>query len=141
MPLKQCKGCLLRLPIEKFYRHQRMEDGHLNFCKDCVKKRIRKHRRDNDHVREYDRERGKLPYRRALSRAIDLRNRIKNPAAYRARYTLRNAVRDGRIKKKPCEVCRNIRSEGHHEDYSKPLEVRWLCSLHHHRLECDECVR
>lgn len=31
----------------------------------------------------------------------------------------------------PCEVCGDVNSQGHHEDYSRPLEVMWLCQKHH----------
>lgn len=31
----------------------------------------------------------------------------------------------------PCEVCGDPNVHAHHEDYTKPLEVNWLCPLHH----------
>lgn len=40
-------------------------------------------------------------------------------------------LRRGSIEKKPCEVCGSDNSQMHHEDYSKPLEVKWLCREHH----------
>lgn len=39
---------------------------------------------------------------------------------------------------KPCEKCNEPNTDKHHPDVSKPLEVIWLCRLHHkerHRLE------
>ncbi len=47
------------------------------------------------------------------------------------RYKLRHAVKIGKIKKLPCDVCGDKKSQAHHPDYTKPLEVIWLCSLHH----------
>jgi len=31
----------------------------------------------------------------------------------------------------PCEICGCEKSEAHHDDYSRPLDVRWLCRVHH----------
>ncbi len=49
----------------------------------------------------------------------------------KARVITVNAVKKGLIKREPCEVCGDIKSHGHHEDYSKPLEIMWLCHEHH----------
>ncbi len=49
----------------------------------------------------------------------------------RVRLSLRYAVKKGLIEKKPCEKCGNVRSQGHHIDYKKPLDVIWLCQKHH----------
>lgn len=40
-------------------------------------------------------------------------------------------LRDKKIKRKPCVICGSPKSEGHHEDYDKPLKVIWLCNKHH----------
>lgn len=41
-------------------------------------------------------------------------------------------LRRGKITKGNCSVCNSSDNvEAHHEDYSKPLEVTWLCRLHH----------
>jgi hypothetical protein len=41
------------------------------------------------------------------------------------------AIRNGILKRQPCEVCGDPISEGHHDDYDKPLDIRWLCTKHH----------
>lgn len=64
--------------------------------------------------------------------------------AYRVYH---RALRQGELTRKPCEVCGNPKTHGHHEDYSKPLEVRWLCETHHgetrvlspNRVRCPRC--
>ena len=48
--------------------------------------------------------------------------------------TLRNAVYRGIVKRLPCEICGEEKVHGHHDDYSKPLEVAWLCNSHHMQL-------
>ncbi len=48
------------------------------------------------------------------------------------RMLTRTAIRQGILVKKPCEICNEIDNiEAHHDDYAKPLEVRWLCRTHH----------
>jgi hypothetical protein len=54
------------------------------------------------------------------------------------RQITRNAVRWGKLIKKSCEVCGAIKSEAHHKDYYKPLDVVWLCREHHTELHNKE---
>jgi hypothetical protein len=37
----------------------------------------------------------------------------------------------GKLSPQPCEVCGSLEVEMHHDDYSKPLQVRWFCRPHH----------
>jgi hypothetical protein len=54
------------------------------------------------------------------------------------------AIEDGTLKRQPCETCGSNdggpgpRTTAHHDDYSKPLDVRWMCAschtkMHHQR--------
>lgn len=47
---------------------------------------------------------------------------------------VREALKYGRLTKNPCEICGEKKVQGHHPDYSKPLEVVWLCDLCHREL-------
>jgi DNA-binding CsgD family transcriptional regulator len=53
------------------------------------------------------------------------------PERVNARRILNEEVRAGRIKRGPCVICGVLRTQGHHEDYQKPLSVIWLCRMHH----------
>ncbi len=127
--MKTCFKCKQTLPKAEFYRHPMMGDGHLGKCKECTKKDAREHRDKNiDQVLAYDRARARLPHRRAL--VIRINN--SNPVKRAAHSAVSNAVRDGRLTKQPCEVCgATTKVEAHHPDYSKPLDVQWLCFRHH----------
>ncbi len=135
--MKACKDCGERLPLSQFYTHFEMRDGHLNSCKECRK--VYQKTRD---CKEYDRKRGRTEKRKAWVRKsahkyagkrVDYirKYRAKNPGKYKAVTALNNAVRDGKIIRGPCEICGVSKAHGHHDDYSKPLEVRWLCPKHH----------
>ena len=45
----------------------------------------------------------------------------------KAREIFNHYARDKHIEKQPCEICGNAKAEAHHDDYGKPLNVRWLC--------------
>lgn len=69
------------------------------------------------------------PYREA---------RKLHPEQFQARIALQGAVRHGRIvKPSRCQECRtelpSAKLQGHHHDYSKPLDVEWLCQACHMR--------
>lgn len=49
-----------------------------------------------------------------------------------ARQLARDAIRAGRLVRQPCEVCGQTSViHAHHDDYTRPLDVRWLCLPHH----------
>lgn len=50
---------------------------------------------------------------------------------HEARWAVQRAIRSGRLVREPCHVCGKRRVDAHHDDYSKPLMVRWLCRTHH----------
>ena len=51
------------------------------------------------------------------------------------RSYLNTYIKRGVINKQPCIICNNMNTEAHHEDYTKPLNVIWMCRechlLHH----------
>lgn len=54
-----------------------------------------------------------------------------NQEKYNAHLIVRQAVRNNELEPQPCEVCGETKTEAHHDDYNKPLEVRWLCHKCH----------
>ncbi len=67
---------------------------------------------------------------KAAVNAASMRAYKKHKVKWLARIKARYAVKKGiLVKPKWCEVCNLVKPlQGHHEDYSKPLEVIWLCS-------------
>ena len=137
---KKCFKCEQTKPLEAFYNHSRMADGHLNKCKDCACKDVRQHRLENpERVRAYDNQRAKLPHRRAARAEYADRYGQSDPDKRRAHTAVSNAVRGGKLTKKPCAFCgREGDVEAHHHDYSKPLDVTWLCKPCHRRFHALE---
>ena len=68
--------------------------------------------------------------RQEYQKRYRLKHRVLSPQKERARRTVDNALARGKLKRKPCVKCGG-KAQAHHEDYSKPLEVMWLCPLHH----------
>lgn len=60
--------------------------------------------------------------------------RRANPKKYAAHIAVQRALNQGKIVKQPCEICGEPKVDAHHDDYSQPLKVRWLCRSHHSRL-------
>jgi hypothetical protein len=61
---------------------------------------------------------------------------IPQSEAYRrrsARSKVRYQIKVGKMVRGACEVCGSPNADAHHDDYDKPLAVRWLCQTHHSR--------
>ena len=113
-------------------------------CKDCWRAYVKANRLARaEQYREYERRRANAPHRVEARKAYAqtpegkaAASRAKrafierNPLKRAAHVAVGNALRDGRLVRQPCEVC-GERAQAHHDDYSKPLEVRWLCTTHH----------
>ncbi len=131
MSSKRCFKCGEEKPLTEFYKHSGMADGHLNKCKQCAKQDAAKHRAENiDRLRAYDKQRATDPARKQRASRIVRRWREENPDRRRAQVLLGNAVRSGRVRPHLCWVC-GCKAEAHHPDYSRPLDVVWLCPPHH----------
>ena len=75
---------------------------------------------------------------RETVQAYDRQRYREHREKWLARARVSIAVRKGDLTRGPCDKCgTTINIEGHHDDYSKPLEVRWLCSSHHKRFHAE----
>ncbi len=125
--IKACFKCGVSKPLSSFYKHKQMKDGHVNKCKECNKRDVAEHRTENlDKIRAYDRGRGNRQDAEYFKKW-----RTDNPKKYRAHLMVNNHVRAGNLHPKPCEICAAEKAVAHHDDYSQPLNVRWLCQAHH----------
>lgn len=113
---------------------RRREENHDEYLK-RERKYIEGHR-DEINKRTLDR------YHNNKNKVLETRriSRQREPIKFDAREALHYAVRKGIIERRNvCEVCGSDKNiHAHHEDYSKPLDVLWLCSLCHgkaHRIE------
>lgn len=105
--MKVCVTCEEKKREDQYYKGR-------NTCKKCIK--------------EYNQQ----PHVRDRQAEARLRWVNKNPIKVNARVLINKAIKDGTLIKENCEVCgTDEKIEGHHDDYSKPLEVRWLCTQHH----------
>ena len=72
-----------------------------------------KHRRDGSNPEKTRRYRTRYPERRIAMQKVQ------------------TAIRNGSLVKRSCIKCNSPISTAHHNDYSKPLDVVWLCHRHH----------
>lgn len=129
--MKLCGICKTDKDESLFGKRSASLDGLSNKCKACQK--------------AYDSARSKDEYRKA-QRAIYAQTdegklagdkakaeyRKRNPVKAKAHAIVARSIRSGKLFKLPCEICRSEEIiHAHHDDYAKPLNVRWLCPMHH----------
>ena len=148
--MKPCKKCGQTKPFQDYYANRQLRDGHVNTCKVCWTANGRANHAKPE-VKERKRKLQQAyrcnPEKKAMELAAERRwrtneeNRKKltekqreyrqrHADRYKAHRLVAYAVKTGRLPKRPCCVC-GEEAEAHHDDYSKPLEVRWLCRIHH----------
>ncbi len=124
--LRRCKQCGKVKPIEEFHiaKVQKGKIVRPRLCAVCKTKKDAKRLRD---------ERKQKP---VLIRERDKVYRQKSTYKRNQSSKLRDAVRQDIIKRPiKCSICnRKVPIDGHHDDYSKPLKVRWLCKRCHKKI-------
>lgn len=129
----ECKKCKWAAYMRRWYERKTLEER-----RQYIARRNRERLIANDRAR-YDRDTEKRKEvaarwkkrNPALARAVNRRWDDRNPEKKAAHIAVHNAIRDGRLVRQPCEVCETVTVHAHHDDYSKPLDVRWLCVKHH----------
>lgn len=126
--MKRCFKCGVAKELNDFYKHPQMADGHVNKCKECNKNDVKENRIVNiQYYREYDRKRGN---RQGPEYFKEYNS--KYPNKYRAHTLVSNAIRSGKLHPEPCCECGSLENtHAHHDDYAKPLNIRWMCASCH----------
>ena len=133
---RRCTTCAALKPLAAFVRSARSSTGYRSTCRACRRDYTAQWRLDHPgYQRAYDVTRkGRTVHRRGAAR-----QRKAHPERVRAQNLLRYAVRSGGILKPVmCPVCQLWAAprhmNGHHPDYSKPLDVEWMCLWCHRDL-------
>ncbi len=108
---------------------QRLKTGRGKYCsRQCFYRALSRHNKINlPKICGRDSQNGN--WKGGVSNAEKYR---RKPIEVRyAEKKVQTAKLNGTLTQKPCEVCGKMKSQAHHNDYSKPLEVRWLCPKHH----------
>jgi hypothetical protein len=134
----RCGPCDSMKPETEFYRYKGAWNGLRPTCKKCHN-RIAMETRDPMRARKMRREsmnRQKLANPEKFKLRERLRPKPSDPIKNAARQKLNSAVKSGKlVRPASCSVCgaSGGRIDGHHHDYTKPLDVVWLCTLCHGR--------
>ena len=135
--MKYCGTCEEKKDEIYFGKRKASPDGLSHKCKTCQK--VYDKARSKDKHRELQRriysqtEEGKISGSRAKAKYIK-----KNPKKTKAQAIVCRAIRAGNLFAEPCCECGTTESvHAHHDDYAKPLNVRWLCAAHHQQWHRD----
>jgi hypothetical protein len=131
--MKYCSKCKTEKEENEFYKDKRAKDKLYTYCKDChlkinkkyLKKYSAKYQKE---YRENNKEYFKLYHRNYRKNS---KENIKRGLCRHRSYHL---VEDGKIQKKPCEICGNKKVQIHHNDYNNPFDFIFLCRKHHFEL-------
>ncbi len=132
-----CAVCKIAKPFEDFVKDKRKIYGIGYYCRDCEKIRTTDFWiKNKSRIQEKQRERYWANREKMLEKNRNYYKKYgkktpRDPLKEKARSITKYAIKLGHIVRQPCEVCGESRSQSHHTDYDKPLEIMWLCKKHH----------
>ncbi|MBW7392000.1 hypothetical protein [Escherichia coli] len=123
-----CKKCGENKPPNGFYPRNKV-------CKECTKKRVTEYQKGigklihNNACKKYNKsEKGKVALIKARENYLESHRQRQQ-----ARWSVKRAIKSGKLcRPTTCQKCNSkCHPDAHHCDYSKPLEVMWLCKACH----------
>lgn len=139
--MKTCIECGHAKGADGFYVNNASEDGLTSRCRVCTSayQKARRERLNASKPPEWKKKTADIAaYRKDWLKDkpgyMTQKKREwwqKNKDKMRVRDAVKYALKTGKLVKTPCHVCGEERVEGHHPDYSRPLDVVWLCREHH----------
>ena len=152
MNSKPCTKCEVPQVLTEFYPRKSTKDGLAYWCKSCardyrkenivsinesasvyrtenreeINSRGRKYRSENPDKTAECLQKHRSKNRDSINKKAKL-YQADNPNKMKARQLLSTAIKAGSIIRGLCSCGSTKPTDGHHEDYSKPLEVEWLC--------------
>ena len=134
MEMKVCPKCKQKKSLELFFMDKSRKNGRQIYCRVCGNKKGRVYRKTESGIiakkKHLDSKHGK----KAIYK-YGKKYRRTNPLKISSHKAVYYALSTGRLVKKSCSVCGStINIEAHHVDYSKWLDVVWLCCQHHRDL-------
>ena len=107
---KKCHRCEANKPLDAFPSHWKSLKP-IKTCRTCMPQYRRGGKPERAHKRKWT---------------------IKNAEKRSAHKVVEYAIANGKLLRSPCERCgESDKIYAHHDDYSKPLDVMWLCSSCH----------
>ena len=140
--MKTCNRCGQSKPLDQFSKHLSRKDGYSTICRECNSSKCHEfwvHKKQDANFLLKNRERRSAsrllrpdaPRDKAAKAAANSIWLSRNTEKKRAHSAVNWALKCGRLIRKPCVICGNPKSQAHHEDYTKPLDVIWFCHTHH----------
>lgn len=151
--MKYCGACCETKTEDQFHRRAASTDGLAAKCKDCQRAYDKARANDPKRVKargEYAKTERGAERVKAAKQAWAAKNKGKvlektrryrenHPNKVKAHGMVGYAIKCGNLHPEPCEVCGSTGNvHAHHDDYAKPLNVRWLCPEHHKQWHAEK---
>lgn len=134
--MKKCTGCSTIKNDTEFYKDNRNISGLYSICKRChrykYKESIKKWRKKYP---EKNRKISRDSYKKNRISVLEKMSKYQkdNPDVANSHTKVYLAIKNGlMVRPNKCSICGlKVKIDGHHNDYSKPLEVEWVCRVCH----------
>jgi len=121
-----CLLCKVSFKVMPF----RLKNGHKLFCsRKCLSISNGNKVGENAKGENNNSWKGGLSKNNYRYKLID---KSRYPEKHKAREAVKRAKKSGKLIAKPCFICGDEKVHAHHEDYLKPLDVKWMCAECHH---------